>query len=472
MQNARLRILALTLVFPLLLSACATAPADSASSAPAASKAGSALTPSGTGASEIGDISEADASVEDESSATATSDASQSSAGSSQVTSSKTTSSKTTSSKTTSSKTTSSKATSSKATSSAKASSTTSSKTTSSAKASSATSSTAAATFKLPFKKGMNINRMEGNAYSTSSWSQTYYLGLDSTYSDIKAKGFDYVRFPVCLSKYYDASKDALRTSGSYSIANVDKVITKAINAGLYIILDFHDWDFNGSGAVFAANNADQRTLFVKIWTRIAERYKNHSDKLVFELINEPAKSTSSAANLNLAQNAAIKKIRETNPTRIILATITDASQPWLLTNNNGAESLKLDPGTTRVGLVIHCYNPGVFTHQGMTWANPSYTSQVRLTDAHRSTLRWDLDQIKKYMAAHPDIPINLNEFSVGHTVANTDDVTEYLSTVRSFCEENGIPWGYWQYIGNEMGARASYNGSWYSYVLKGLGLQ
>ena len=331
------------------------------------------------------------------------------------------------------------------------------------------------APFELPFHKGININCMEGEPYSTSTLKSTYYLSRDDTYTNIKAKGFDYVRFPVCLSKYYDASTGALNTTGSYRISDVDTVINKALAAGLYIILDFHDWDFNGTGAVFAANDADQRALFVSIWEKLAIRYRDYSDRLVFELINEPARNTSSAYNLNLAQNAAIAKIRETNPDRIILATITDASQPWLLTNNGGADSLSLTAGTTRVGLVIHCYNPGEFTHQGTNvwgsnWAQHDH--QVRLTDAHRNTLRWDLNQIKSFMDAHPDIPVNVNEFSVMQRLADKGDLTEYLTMVREWCEDNYVPWGYWQYIGNDqMGARSSYSGSWYSYVLEGLGL-
>ena len=335
------------------------------------------------------------------------------------------------------------------------------------------------APFELPFHKGININRMEGYAYSTSSyndtaWNSTYYLSLDSTYTQLKAKGFDHVRVPVCLSKYYNTSTDTLYTSGNsgFNISNVDHVIDKAINAGLYVILDFHDWDFNGTGAVFSANDANQRALFVKIWEKLAIHYKDYSDKLVFELINEPAKNTSSASNLNLAQNAAIAKIRETNPTRIILATITDASQPWLLTNNNGAESLSLTAGTTRVGVVVHCYNPGAFTHQGVTWSS-EFHEATRLTDSHRSTLRWDLAQVKKFIDNHPDIPVIIDEFGVVHKsgYANTDDVTEYLTMVREWCEENYTPWTYWQYAGDEMGARVTYKGNWYNYVLAGLGL-
>ena len=96
---------------------------------------------------------------------------------------------------------------------------------------------------KLPFLRGVNINQLEGSSYySTSSYRSTYYLSLDSTYSDIKAKGFDHVRLPVDFRNYYDSSTKAFKTSGNYRIADIDTVINKALNAGLYVTLDFHGW--------------------------------------------------------------------------------------------------------------------------------------------------------------------------------------------------------------------------------------
>ena len=53
------------------------------------------------------------------------------------------------------------------------------------------------ATPQLPFKRGTNCRGLDESAYSTSTWGKTYIYGLDSTYTDIKAKGFDFVRLSV-----------------------------------------------------------------------------------------------------------------------------------------------------------------------------------------------------------------------------------------------------------------------------------
>ena len=142
---------------------------------------------------------------------------------------------------------------------------------------------------KLPFKRGVNINQLEGSAYyttSSGSWfsqNAAYYLSLDSTYSDIKAKGFDHVRLPVDFRNYYDSSTKAFKTSGNYKIADIDTVINKALNAGLYVTLDFHGWyidsDVVNSDADTDGTDANK---FVTIWGLVADRYKDYSDTLQF----------------------------------------------------------------------------------------------------------------------------------------------------------------------------------------------
>ena len=328
---------------------------------------------------------------------------------------------------------------------------------------------------KLPFLRGVNINQLEGSSYySTSSYRSTYYLSLDSTYSDIKAKGFDHVRLPVDFRNYYDSSTKAFKTSGNYRIADIDTVINKALNAGLYVTLDFHGWyidsDVVNSDADTEGTDANK---FVTIWGLVADRYKDYSDKLNFEIVNEPhVASYNPNGKLDKLQAKALARIRQTNPSRLVLWAVSDGCQPWLIDN------VTLPANDSNVGIVIHCYNPGEFTHQGATWAKPEYDHQVRLTDSHRSTLQWDLNKVQTWHNNNPDVPIVFNEFAVHLTYAEPDnegaraDVQEYLSTVRAFCESNDIAWAYWQYCDNgatEFAIRKNYNPNWREYVVEAL---
>ena len=311
---------------------------------------------------------------------------------------------------------------------------------------------------KLSFRRGMNINRMEGEYYSSAFWSGTAYLGKDSTYTDLKAKGFDHVRFPVDLRMYYDAETKTLTDR----MKDVDMVIDKAIAAGLYIILDFHGWyDLN-------TGDTQQVLMFLNIWERVAERYRDKSDLLSFEFLNEP--HTTEGGNLttdavNYLQETALERVRRTNPTRLVLWAVGDWNSAWQL------KKVSLPAGDPNIAVVIHNYTPMAFSHQGMTWANPNYTKQVRLTDEMLAEMQKELDMITAFTES-TGISVNLNEFAVGHTVADEGDVVRWLTTIRSYCEAHDIPWTYWQYIGDQMGARQSATGDWYDFVMKGLGLK
>lgn len=336
--------------------------------------------------------------------------------------------------------------------------------------AATAHAATAQTATRLPFMRGVNINQLETYAYGGT---HTSYLGLDSTYSDIRSKGFDHVRLPVDFRKYYDAGSKTLKTSGSYKITDIDTVINKALAAGLYVTLDFHGFKDTFAYDSDPDTEGTDAYNFVMTWRLLAERYRDYPDTLNFELVNEPwAHAYNPNSKIDKLQARAYAAIRQTNPTRLVLWASSDGNKTWLLDN------LTLPADASHLAVVIHIYAPEEFTHQGATWADSSYTSQVRLADAHRSKLWYELNNMKNWMAAHPDIPMVVNEFAVRLAYAEQnrtgarDDLQEYLSTVRAFCESNSVPWAYWQYCdeGNaEFGLRARYNGAWREYVIDAL---
>ena len=300
----------------------------------------------------------------------------------------------------------------------------------------------------LPFKRGTNCRGLDVNAYSSSTWSgNTYIYGLDSTYTDIKAKGFDYVRFSVDLTQYYDGTGDQLYTSGSYDIGIIDTFIQKFLNAGLSVHLLMGRFE----GGDIDVTNADHREKFKKVWQRVAEHYADRPDSVAFELCNEPHGNVTTLNNLF---RDTVALIRQTNPTRMILWPTGDGSQPWMLTqaaNPPNFDWVTLPEGDTNIAVVVHTYAPADFTHQGANWTydgngNPR-NYHTDLTDAYRAKLREDLKYISQYAQAHPSVPIVLNEFGVMCGLSYASDAHEWLSTVREFCEaRSNIAWAHFEY--------------------------
>ena len=106
---------------------------------------------------------------------------------------------------------------------------------------------------------------------------------------------------------FYTAYQSQLAWGGTtireahYPVSVIDTVITNAINAGLYIVLDFHGWfDINPT-------NASSTNQFVALWKAVAVRYKDSPNKLIFELATEP--NSSDFANVCTMQKNAIREI-------------------------------------------------------------------------------------------------------------------------------------------------------------------
>jgi aryl-phospho-beta-D-glucosidase BglC (GH1 family) len=101
----------------------------------------------------------------------------------------------------------------------------------------------------------------------------------------IAAQGFKSIRIPITWN---------YRMGGAPNYAidpafmdRVQQVVDWSLQAGLYVMINVHHdaWMWISSmptdhNAVMARYNA--------VWTQIADRFKNHSDKLMFESINEP----------------------------------------------------------------------------------------------------------------------------------------------------------------------------------------
>ena len=283
-------------------------------------------------------------------------------------------------------------------------------------------------------KAGVNVNGFEGD-WSTPLSKK--YLTDIKTYMNIKKQGFDHIRFPVNFNFYYSPENNCLLDE---KMKTVDTVIDLAEKAGLYIQMDFHGW------YDFTTEDFEQRERFLNIWEKVAERYKDHSELLCFELISEPQIKAVSAQSLNSLQKDAVTRIRKTNPTRLIICAAPDANQAWML------DSLSL-PEDDNIAVAVHTYNPGDFTHQGFEWANPPREKgvQVRLSDEMLAALQWDLNEIKKYMdkTGHK---IYLNEFGLNLELADPADRSTYLRTIASWCEENDVAWTIWGYNNSEFG--------------------
>ena len=299
----------------------------------------------------------------------------------------------------------------------------------------------------LPFSKGVNVSGMD-TFLSDNQWG-IFEKGMKTltdefTYTNIKSQGFDHIRVPAnFFTIFYEAEDYGYTTEQLMKC--IDTAIEFSEKHGLYIVLDFHGWFYIGE----EKNDIEE---FLYCWTQVANRYKDYSDNLIFELLNEPwytngrAQPYLSDSQLNKMQADAIKIIRDTgskNKNRLIICCTADGNKAWKL------DQLVL-PEDDNLAVAIHEYEPTDFTGQGFTWAGYEHGKQIRLSDVGGLTkANWDFRMIENFMAK-TGIPVVLNEFGLNLDLAHDDDVNAYLRGIAEFCEMNGIPWAYWHYDGGD----------------------
>ncbi|VAW00366.1 Endoglucanase [hydrothermal vent metagenome] len=108
----------------------------------------------------------------------------------------------------------------------------------------------------------------------------------------IAAEGFDHVRLPINWRVILDPDGCPLEAG----LALIDRLIDWCADAGLWVLLDLHGApggqtgtnvdDSNGRPELFM--NPDNKDLAIALWRMLAERYRDDTTVLGYDLLNEP----------------------------------------------------------------------------------------------------------------------------------------------------------------------------------------
>lgn len=130
---------------------------------------------------------------------------------------------------------------------------------------------------------GWNIGNTLDATPTETSWGNP--LINQALMTGIKNAGFKSIRLPVTWTPHVDANDNI----DPVWMARVTQVVKYARNAGLYVVLNIHHeggWLNNTLYANQAANNA----RLAKLWTQIANNFKDFDDYLLFANLNEVGK--------------------------------------------------------------------------------------------------------------------------------------------------------------------------------------
>ena len=257
------------------------------------------------------------------------------------------------------------------------------------------------------------VNELIGESAARKFWKQ--FQDNYITAEDIKfigKSGFNSVRVPFNY-RLLVSENDPNRLEGvGYEL--LDRVIDWCKREKIYVILDLHaapggqtgDNIDDGFGYPFLYESAEDQDLTVKIWQKLAARYKNEPTVLGYDLLNEPIATYFDQDYFNPKLEPLYRKItagiRENDKNHIIFL----GGAQW----------------------------DGNFKVFGAPFdKNAAYTFHKYWFDVNRSAIQDYVDFSNKY-----NVPVWM-----GESGENTD---EWIASFRELLDKNQIGWCFWTY--------------------------
>jgi endoglucanase len=273
---------------------------------------------------------------------------------------------------------------------------------------------------------------------------ETYWGAVETTQEvidGIKAEGFNTVRIPVFWG-------NMMKNDGTYTIdpayiGRVKEIVDYCQKDGLYTVVNIHHFD----EFIIRRNSVeDCEKIFTRLWTQIAEYFKDYPYTLVFEGYNEYLGGNQFDENgklvelskaegyrltnaLNQAFVDAVRKTGGNNSERVLIV-----SGYWTNIDNTTAPDFVMpeDTASDRLMVSVHYVDNAMYWSKkigGQEWLD--YTdAQIELLD-------------KAFLSKN--IPVFMGETSAGYPDSNFDqnaihkDTSECLEIVLDKLTDKGI---------------------------------
>jgi len=278
---------------------------------------------------------------------------------------------------------------------------------------------------------GRAVNLGNGlDAPQEGAWGVTLQ---DEYFGIIRKAGFNAVRMPVRWSAH--AATNPPYTIDTNFFLRVDHLINKALGDGLVVILDMHHY------MEVMKMPEENKARFVALWDQLATHYRSYSDRLYFELLNEPhEKLTGDIWNSFVTET--LKAMRKTNPGRMVIV----GPVQWNSIDN--LRSLVLPADDRNIIVTYHYYAPFHFTHQGAAWVGKESDAWLGTTwtgkEEEQKFVRTAFDIVAEW-AKKEKRPVFMGEFGA-YSKAKMEDRARWTQFVAREAEKRGFSWAYWEF--------------------------
>jgi endoglucanase len=308
------------------------------------------------------------------------------------------------------------------------------------------------------------------SAAAETAWGNP--AATQALFNGVKESGFDIVRIPVTWIGHIGASPDY--TVSEARLKRVAEVIGYAKTAGIkMVIINIHHdgnytepakgtWgfvDFKGAVSNSAKKTQVQEEIG-KVWTQIANYFKNYGDYLIFETLNEVHSGNWGFGASNAEQDilfdwnqAALSAIRATggnNATRYVAVPGLGSTEPSIVISANNRNKLLPNDGANgknKLIVAVHYYDPSQYTVAGIT--DPQPLIHTWGTSAEKEELAHNAGSLKTTFIDN-GIAVYFGEWGAPTDTRSSMNATvkathlDYIGSVAEAARKNGIVPIYW----------------------------
>ena len=285
-----------------------------------------------------------------------------------------------------------------------------------------------------------------GGPETETSWGNPYTTRKLIMY--IKEQGFDTIRIPVTWGPHTGDGPEY--TVDPAWMNRVEEVVEWALAEKLYVIVNAH----HESGWLEKASKDYDGTMaqYLSVWRQIAARFRDRTDHLLFESMNEI-----DFKDLPIEENAALVNRINGEFVKLIRASGGANRTRWLLLPGIGADLdktcdyLTIPDGDARCIASIHYYLPPQFAiaTPGTSWG---YSFSWG-TDEERAAMERNFAKMKETFL-DKGIPVILGEYGCLMRNKDRSSRVDYFRSVVRRSRENGICPVFWD-NGEELDRRA-----------------
>ncbi len=311
----------------------------------------------------------------------------------------------------------------------------------------------------LPFTKGVDLTRFfergPGGLPNLNKYDEADFACL-------KAMGVDIIRLACSFDNFTD-KVDGTGKIHEIVLEKIDQVCDWAEKYKIYLIIDNH----NSSTFDTDPHRSDYELMWAQLqsfWSQLAPRYKDRSEYILYEVMNEP--NCQSASKFYKIQQDAIDLIRSYDTKHTIIVTCTNWSSP--------DDLIKMKPyKDPNLIYTFHFYDPERFTGQygtfgrGEEWQDladiPFPYDKARMPQLKgrskgtymedyfknvypkEGTVKYINDKIKKIADWSRKYGVRTFAGEIGANVRiNPVDRLAWSETVVSALQDNNIPYCVW----------------------------